>query len=401
MLAFENMCFDSAKPNNSSPASANIDIILEICVHGTLAGPIRQILKDRKLPYVSCLKKSVDAFDTMQDLACELSGLGCPVNLDAVNSPLDTTSLESVQDFPPYPWNHTSRCWNEPRTYSEHRYKRFQPHELLGSQISGSDRPNTTWRNFLRLSEVPWLSDHQIEGRSVLPGAGYIAMVIEAMRLLTDSSESSIRGYQLRDIDILNALTIPVSTSGVETQFCLRSCSEKALEYQGWYEFDVCSVSDEGSWAQNCKGCISTETIVNVQSGHDGFKASAPYSTTLFTLDAKEKVIGPDIIFVGMRKMTLEHGPVFQNSIDSRAVGDKAIKTFAIWPSATPSASDTNEAYALHPTTSDSIFQAFYVCFPGNPKKMLLRSHVQFVVCLFPGKLRGNRSTSCELLPSL
>lgn len=62
--AFSNMCFREG--------SLNVDLVVEIGAHSTLAGPIRQILKARnvELPYVSCLKRPVDAVETMQDLAC-------------------------------------------------------------------------------------------------------------------------------------------------------------------------------------------------------------------------------------------------------------------------------------------------------------------------------------------
>ena len=65
---------------------------------------------------------------------------------------------------------------------------------------------------------MEWLRDHQIDGTTVFPGAGYVASAIEAVRLLTDPLEETIRGYRLRNIDIMNALVIPESDFGVETQ---------------------------------------------------------------------------------------------------------------------------------------------------------------------------------------
>ncbi|PBP25422.1 hypothetical protein BUE80_DR003887 [Diplocarpon rosae] len=372
--AFENMCFSTnsllemVQPSKVS----NVDIIIEIGAHGTLSGPIRQILKDRKLPYFSCLTRSVNAVDSMHGLACELTVLGYPVILGAVNSPLDSRPSRYVHDLPTYSWNHTIRYWNEPRKYLEHRNRRFQPHELLGSPIAGSNRRTPTWRTFLTLAEVPWLSDHQIEGKAVLPGAGYIAMAIEAVRLVTDATETSIRGYSLRDIEILNALTIMDSPTGVEIQFSLRPCSEKELEYQGWYEFDVCSVGEEGSWVEHCKGFVSAETVAKNQAGLDKLETKWPHSKYFFAPGLKVKDVDPESVFAGLREMTLEHGPAFQNLISSRVAADKAITTFNIASAVTPIASDINEAYVVHPTTLDSIFQAFYVCIPEKTKENAL-----------------------------
>ena len=95
--ALESMCFNSDD-------STNVDMILEIGAHSTLAGPIRQVLKARgaELPYVSCLKRSVDAVETMQELACELLSRDYPVTLAPINFPLgqDLNTNVFVTDLP-------------------------------------------------------------------------------------------------------------------------------------------------------------------------------------------------------------------------------------------------------------------------------------------------------------
>lgn len=91
------------------------------------------------------------------------------------------------------------------------------PYKLLGSPINSGNGFLPTWRNILRLGEMEWLRDNQINSKTVFPRAGYIASTIEAMRLLTDPLKEIIRGYQLRDIDIINTLVIPESNFGVET----------------------------------------------------------------------------------------------------------------------------------------------------------------------------------------
>ncbi len=50
---------------------SQVDIIVEIGAHGTLAGPIREMLKGRRedIQYFSCLTRRTDSVKTMQDLA--------------------------------------------------------------------------------------------------------------------------------------------------------------------------------------------------------------------------------------------------------------------------------------------------------------------------------------------
>lgn len=366
--AFENMCYNS---HESGASSANVDLIIEIGAHSALAGPIRQILKERdaNLPYVSCLKRPANAVETMQDLACDLLCRGYPVSLKSTNSPVGGSHHTFVPDLPTYPWNHGTRFWVEPRVAREQRYKRFAPHELLGSPLNGSNALTPTWRNFLRLSEIEWLQDHQIDGAVVFPGAGYIAMAIEALRLISDPSEETIGGYRLRDIDIMNALIIPDSEMGIETQLSLRRCSDRELDSEGWYQFELCSLASGDTWIENCKGYASVrtegETIVQAPSdvelqGEENF-----FSAGAETIDTES-------LFAGLRERGIYHGPIFQNLIDSRAAGDRAITNFAI-----SNIACQEHEYALHPTTLDSIMQSSFSSLPddaGQDSMVLPRS---------------------------
>jgi acyl transferase domain-containing protein/NADPH:quinone reductase-like Zn-dependent oxidoreductase len=378
--AFENMCFHND--------TLNIDMIVEIGAHSTLAGPIRQILKARnlELPYVSCLKRSVDAVETMQDVACAVIGRGYPVDIRAVNSPYHTQDqpVENtfVTDLPTYPWNHSKRFWVEPRISKDQRYKKFPPHELLGTPINGGNALIPTWRNFIRLSEIEWLKDHQIDGSVVFPGAGYIASAIEAVRLLTDPSESTIQGYKLRDIDIMNAMVIPDSVFGVETQLSLQRCSEKQLDHAGWYEFKLCSLTPGGSWIEHCKGFVAADTndMSKVRAAELYRSVEMPHEETYLQEGASgEKSfttskVDIEALFGGLRERGIYHGPAFQNLIDGRAAGHRAITNFAV-----ASVACAEHDYVLHPTTLDSVLQASFSSLPDEMDKdsMVLPRSIQ------------------------
>lgn len=366
LQAFESMCFvpqtsdDAAGPPRQGTL---VDLIVEVGAHSTLASPIKQILKGRDVDYVSCLRRSTDAVDTMQDVACKLLIRSYPVSLGAVNSSLAHSQHNYVQDLPSYAWNHATRYWSEPRTYKEHRQRQFPPHELLGTLVAGTNRQTPTWRNFLRIADIPWLTDHQLEATVVLPGAGYIAMAIEAVRLLTDPSGKTIRSYRLRDIDIANALRVPTSSAGVEIQLCLRPRSEKELDHKGWFEFELSSVSADDSWIQHCKGSVSAETSVATSAVKQEF--IAPRSEPFFAPGVQVKGVDPQSIYTDMRKMNIYHGPAFQNLIECRAGGNRAITTFGVGAAA----QHEDQNYVLHPTTLDTVFQAFYITVPEETKK--------------------------------
>lgn len=357
--AFEDMCFGSSDSATKGP---NVDVILEIGAHGTLAGPIRQILKARnvELPYASCLKRPLDAVETMQDSACQLLGSGYPVALESVNFPHGSQHASFVTDLPTYSWNHTTRFWVEPRVSKDQRFKKFPPHELLGSPVNGANGFMPTWRNLLRLGEMERLRDHQIDGTTVFPGAGYVASAIEAVRLLTDPLEETMRGYRLRDIDIMNALVIPESDFGVETQLSLCRCSDKEFDHKGWYEFKLCSLARE-TWIENCKGYVSAETGDAVKAATTRETKPPGESTYLAASGAEVTSIDIESLFSGLRERGIYHGPIFQNLLDSRASGERAITNFKIAEIACE-----EHDYVLHPTTLDSVMQASFSSLPKD-----------------------------------
>lgn len=363
--AFERMCFSELLSDGSKrPAGqeVNIDLIVEIGAHGTLSGPIHQILQDRKIPYVSCLKRFTDAIETVQDAACRLVAQGYPVSLTSVNGHENGTYIPGL---PTYAWNHNTSHWTESRLYREYRHKRFQPHELLGSPIAGSNRQTPMWRNFLRPTDIGWLADHKLGPDTVLPGAGYVAMAIEAVRLVTDASEDTVEGYRLREISISNALAVPETAAGVEVQFMLHPSSDKELDRKGWYDFEVWSVSNvDDSWMQHCKGSVAAEIKSKTKEAVTKTSLTAPRIATFFAAGAQVREVDTEKIFTGLRSMNIFHGPVFQNLIHSRAALTQSVTSLAISPAVT----DENPPYVLHPTTLDSLIQAAYVSIPATTK---------------------------------
>lgn len=357
--AFASLCQESSDPASQSE---NVDLIVEIGAHSTLAGPIRQILGDRagKVPYVSCLKRKINAVDTMQDLACQLLESGFSVHLEAVNFPTRDTKPKLVTGLPSYPWNHKKRFWVEPRIAHEQKHKRFEPHELLGSPLNGSTSLSPTWRNHLRRDDIPWLNDHQIDGATVFPGAGYIAMAIEAVQMLTNNPLDNVHSYRLRDIDILNGLVIPESEQGIEIQLCLRPCSKKNLDHEGWFDFDICSLSNK-SWIQNCRGSVSVKTEQNLKHTTATPESILPLNHKSFLPDTKSTSVDLVKLFEGLRDRGIYHGPIFQNLVSSERTESRAITTFHI----SDIVSDEHK-YILHPTTLDSIFQASFCSMPDT-----------------------------------
>ena len=266
--AFRAICFSEVP--DATGKKKEVDMVIEIGPHSALAGPIRQILlqpdlKDNNIAYGSCLIRGKDATETMQDLACLLLNNGYPVDLNAVNFPGYSFFPKVLHDLPNYPWNHETSHWVESQLNQSHRFRKHPQHELLGSLMNGTNPFAPTWRHIIRSSEIPWVLDHLVQGDIVYPGAGLMVMAIEAIVQITDEVRELILGYELRDVDIKTALVIPETSEGVEVQLSLRPCTDKMLE-KDWSEFLICSIPENNSCVEHCKGLVRVARMVKDDS---------------------------------------------------------------------------------------------------------------------------------------
>jgi len=367
--AFRNMCF-----NDSSETA--VDVVIEVGPHAALSGPIQDILtlpefKGVSIQYASCLIRKQSAIDTMQSLVGSLLEQGYPVNLAPVNFPYGTHGLRVLHDLPRYPWNHQTRHWIEPRINKAHRHRIGGHHDLLGSLAPGCNLEAPTWRHFVRVNDIPWVRDHIVQGNIVYPAAGYIAMAIEgiAFQAAQRHNYRPIVGYELRDVDILNALLVPETSDGIEVQLHLRPCNGKVISTSGWSEFQVQSVSADNKWTDHCKGIIWVE----YDTGGTRVATNRAATDQLYHQpadDSKYRIrISPEDIYSGLRYGGICHGPIFRNMKNIRARCKQSVVDFSIADSLATMPKGHQCRHVVHPTTLDSAFQAAYTTVPGAGNK--------------------------------
>jgi amino acid adenylation domain-containing protein len=250
--------------DNEEPA---VDILVEIGPHPALKGPAKQTIKSLglNLPYVASLDRKIAAFDSLLACAGQLFALGYDVDLEAVNSDhlLSTTGSalrvatgKILDDIPTYSWDHKS-YWAETRYGKEYR-KRTHRHSLLGAPVPGSPSTNPRWHNYLRKSELAWLSGHSIDSSVILPGAAYFTIAIEA--LMHTEKMQQIQEIVLSDVKIKAALSIPDSETGVETMLDLSLLEDLSNAQTKSYKFAIYSFTEDGETIYNCSGTISANT---------------------------------------------------------------------------------------------------------------------------------------------
>ncbi|KAL4803093.1 hypothetical protein BDV18DRAFT_163154 [Aspergillus unguis] len=346
---------------NSDATGANVDVVVEVGPHTALGGPIKQILGQPEftalnLPYLGCLVRSTSALESMQSLAADLLAEGLPINLDAVNFPHGRpSSVRTLSDLPQYPWNHQTRHWHESRFNKALRERTQPPHDLLGSLVLGTDLNNPNWRHTLRLRDAPWIRDHVVQNNILFPGAGFICMAIEASRQLSDlqsDSSRAVAGYRLRDVDILQALVVPESDSGVEVQTSLRQLGSKEIGSQGWRRFEISSVSPENQWTTHARGLIMVELV---DAPDKTIPKALPSALSGYT-----RHFDPDDLYSMMRARGIYHGNAFRIITGIKQSGDNHRADCSLAIPNTASEADSSDQNLIHPITLDAALQTMY-----------------------------------------
>lgn len=329
--------------------------LIEIGPHSALKGPIKQIrtaigLDKNSLPYSSTLVRKEDADLCLKNLAGSLYVRGRNLDWNKVNS-LPKVGLQLLHDLAPYHWDYSAGLrWSEPRASVELRNRQHRRHELLGTQALTGNGIDYSWRNLMRLSEMPWMEDHKLEAQIVFPAAAYLALAIEAISQVTGVKDKPLErvAFDFRNVNISAAFVIPEKNNDdleLHTTMSPRKLST-ANNSVDWHEFSVSSwMADQTT--VHCTGSIRlteprTEGGYNVSNvdGFDAWSMGRWYSK--------------------WHEEGLCFGPHFQSLTSLRTDGERtrceAISTARLQPPIVTEHGGTH--YPVHPITIDAALQA-------------------------------------------
>lgn len=156
------------KLDGSHRRTRSIDHIVEIGPHSVLQGACKDVLKnikrDKPTEYLSLLVRNISAVDTAFSVFGHLYAAGYPIDLVRVNRQDSVRQglLKSLPDLPEYPFNHEVRYWHESNLSKNQRLRNIGRNDLLGVPDPSENPSERRWRNYVRLSEMPWTKDHQV-----------------------------------------------------------------------------------------------------------------------------------------------------------------------------------------------------------------------------------------------
>ncbi|ODH20336.1 hypothetical protein ACO22_05914 [Paracoccidioides brasiliensis] len=200
---------------------------LEVGPHGVLRQPVEETLKAismSALPYASCLVRNKNDIETFSNALGHLwkHSLSAVVDFEKFETTMSGGTAKKpivLKSLPKYSWTHDTPLWYESRRSKALRKRSVAGHPLLGTRSLDGTEHDIVWLNNLRLSELPWLRGHQLQGQTVFPAAGYIALAIEAAVQI--SGTQPIRMIEVKDLVIARPITFEDEHHGVDTMFCL------------------------------------------------------------------------------------------------------------------------------------------------------------------------------------
>ncbi|KAI0127974.1 beta-ketoacyl synthase domain-containing protein [Xylariales sp. AK1849] len=304
---------------------------LEIGPHSALAGPIRQILSRRghQSPYIPTLVRKEDGVSCILKTAGELWLSGLDIDLGSVTQP-----GELLTDLPTYPWHHDREYWTRSRLSHEWRFRQHAHHELLGYRVLETGDAAPAWRCKLRVADVPWLRDHEIQGEVILPATGYVSMVGEAMRQL---ATTGLPGYMVSRVTFLEPLV--VTDEAVEIITTL-SPSNSAPAQSEWHNFSVSSLGRHGHTKHVSGRCRP---------------ASGP-GTSAPEIQSLPRKVSATAFYDMLKKYGIRYGPTFRGLSN---ITSHVTETTALGTVDTGDSIDQRGMYAVHPATFDA---SLHIC---------------------------------------
>lgn len=261
--ALQQMCY---KDSNVLSGGKAPGVLIEVGPHAALATPIKQTIQandfaNTGIIYLPTLKRNENAILSVYRLACQLWSLGATLDPNSLRAPALPLSTKLLTDLPRYQWDRSTDHWSEPRMSKEYRNRPHPRHELLGSRSIDFDPILPKWRNYLRLSEVPWLRDHVIESQVIYPAAAFLSMVLEAVRQIVIDrlgSEMKIQSLGFRDVSIERALILHDDSDGIEVLTTLQPIEGRIKESSTLqYSFLIRSIDEQEEMTDHCRGSMA------------------------------------------------------------------------------------------------------------------------------------------------
>nr|ALQ32881.1 putative polyketide synthase [Fusarium miscanthi] len=356
------------KSHEKSTASP-VNILIELGPHSALAGPVKQILsalsgpKPTQIQYLSSLVRNTPADESILQVAAALFAAGYPVDIrtaqSVANRGVEEKQASPVVELPPYKWNHERRYWSESRLSLDYRFRRFPRTDILGAPFHDWNPIEPRWRNFIRVSEQPWVKSHVVQGAVVYPAGGFCCMALEAAFQINDiQKREPIAGYKIRDVSISRALVVPQTDEGVEVVFSMRPSPTSSVgSSDTWSEFRIFSHTPAGGWMEHCRGLVSVFHESQTRVMHTENMRKHELSRFLSTRGLCDRPVESQDLYQSLHAAGLSYGPEFQGMVGMSLGRGSSTGSVRVTDTSSVMPQRFEHDRVLHPATMDTFLQ--------------------------------------------
>ncbi|KAI9925937.1 hypothetical protein MW887_005743 [Aspergillus wentii] len=277
-------------------SSVNINYALEVGPHPALQGPATECIlaaTGQSIPYSGVLKRGKNDVEAFSDA---LGSAWVHFGLTGVDLGIFYRACHKepaiLRGLPSYPWNHDRVLWAESRISKYFRTQGGRFHDLLGTLTADGPVEEWRWRNVLKAKELKWLSGHALQGQTVFPGTGYIALAMEAAMEIAAVEGEPVESIDLFDLEIRKAIAIN-DTTGTELLVSMTNVTTEV----GFITADFAAYStvskDSGQLALNCSGSVRI-TLGSDITHHFSIRSPPPSSMAVVDVDRFYQVLHDD-----------------------------------------------------------------------------------------------------------
>ncbi|KAL1610860.1 Type I Iterative PKS [Paraconiothyrium brasiliense] len=339
---------------------APFDVAVEIGPHPSLAGPSKQTMKatlSDPIPYHGTLNRNEsDIVAISSTLGFLMTHLASP-NVDFRHYQHLFPSVSAprfLKDFPTYCWDHGREFWKESRTSERFRSRYTGIHDLLGSRLPDDDEDVMRWSNVLHAQELPWASGHCFQNQILFPAAGYILMAVEASTLMVAGRH--IQALTLLDLQILKAITLDESSTGIATIFTITKGGPQDLHADCLRaDFTLYAATQQGS-VEMIKHFSGSVLVYLAHSGPPGFSQREKVPDYMIDVGVRQ-------FYESMSSVGLDYTGAFQGIISMRRSNLRSTTEVSH-----EEYFSNESALLIHPALVDSCLQGLLAAFaaPGD-----------------------------------
>ncbi|MFC5719432.1 type I polyketide synthase [Streptomyces gamaensis] len=199
-------------------------------------------------------------------------------------------------------------------------------HPLLGAAIATADSDGILLTGLISLDTHPWLADHAVNGKVLLPGTAFVELAVRA--------GDEVGCGQIDELALATPLVVP------ERGSVTLQVSVGAEDTSGRRQLSVHSRVGDGPWARHATGVLSSAEVSPAAVG-----AWPPAGAEAVDLTA---------FYEDLTEVGLEYGPVFQGLRSVWRSGDDVFAEVELPEDARADAA----SFAVHPALLDAALHA-------------------------------------------